>query len=307
MAKRVVARAIAWQVYGGLLGTAAIFAAVAELGWWVFFLYNRSFVDRKWTIIIHASAALCALAVWHYVRRRETRERTLRQAGQAAQLEGRGMDLTIGPFLVRIEVAFLAMVALLGFLTGDLVRAAAFVLSATVAVLAHELGHAEVARRFGQVASIRLHLYGGTTYHMGGVLTRAATWTIAAAGPAAGLLIGAAIFGIAEALDPRSKRLDAILHDAAFVNAGWAALNLLPILPLDGGKLLLTHPRIEGAANVVSAIVAAILAAVGLVVGQPGLTLTFALLAGNNFGETTAGRRLAEWWDRVERRWRSRR
>lgn len=305
MAKRVVARAIAWQVYGGLLGTAAIFAAMAELGWWIFFLYNRSFVDRKWTIIIHSSAALCALAVWHYMRRRETRERTLVQAGEGAQLEGRAMELMIGPFLVRIEIAFLPMVALLGFLTGDLIRAAAFILSATAAVLAHELGHAEAARRFGHVASIRLHMYGGTTDHMGGVLSRAATWTITAAGPAAGLLIGAALFGVVEALDPRSKRLDAILHDAAFVNAGWAALNLLPILPLDGGKLLLTHPRIEGAANIASTIVASSAAVTALLVGQPVLALTFALLAGNNFEETPAGRRLAEWSDRVERRWRT--
>ena len=305
MANRVVARAIAWQVYGGLLGTAVIFAAMGELGWWSFFLYNSSFVNRPWTIGIHGFAAVCAIALWHYMRMRRSREQTLADAGEAADLEGRGPGFRIGPFAVKIEIAFFAIAALLGFLTGDLLRAGVFLVSATLAVLAHELGHAAAARRYGHVASIHMHMLGGTTLHFGTVLSRRANALIAFAGPAVGLVLGALFFALLFALEPRSERIRAMLQDAVFVNAGWAAMNLLPVLPLDGGQLLLASRRLAPAAHVISIVTAIVIAVVAFIVApQPLSGMFFAMFALYNFAETSIGRRIGAKLERFEEKWR---
>ena len=58
------------------------------------------------------------------------------------------------------------------------------------------------------------------------------------AGPAAGILLGLPVLWAIHALGWPSCTGGFALRTAAFTTLGWSALNLLPIVPLDGGHLL---------------------------------------------------------------------
>jgi Zn-dependent protease len=105
---------------------------------------------------------------------------------------------------------------------------------AGVSVLAHELGHALAYRAFGAAPRIRLYSFGGLTY--GAALPTARSIVASLAGPLAGFAVGGVVWLIAEVLPGRSPEADAVVRDLLFVNIGWGLFNLLPILPMDGGR-----------------------------------------------------------------------
>ena len=111
----------------------------------------------------------------------------------------------------------------------------------TVSVLIHELGHALAAKRFGQHPTISLHMLGGTTSYKGeGTLSRGQQILITIAGPASGLLLGGLAWTArlgANALDWSRPLVTLAFNDALFVNIGWSLFNLLPVLPMDGGRI----------------------------------------------------------------------
>jgi Zn-dependent protease len=134
-----------------------------------------------------------------------------------------------------------------------------FVLGATAAllfplsILLHELGHALVARRRGiQVAGIELWLLGGLA-RMRPAQTPGAEFAVAVAGPLVSLAITAlCVLAGATVLDWQqfwdAARLDtyagmgageAVLGYIAGVNAIVFGFNLIPGLPLDGGRIAL--------------------------------------------------------------------
>jgi Zn-dependent protease len=61
---------------------------------------------------------------------------------------------------------------------------------------------------------------------------------IAAAGSAAGLLFGGAVWVVSGRFGPYSPLTTFTLENLVFVNVFWGLLNWLPIRPLDGGHLL---------------------------------------------------------------------
>ncbi|HKO62685.1 MAG TPA: M50 family metallopeptidase [Pyrinomonadaceae bacterium] len=112
-----------------------------------------------------------------------------------------------------------------------------------VSVLLHEMGHALVARKFGVEPSIKLYSMGGLTSFKSGVnLTPSQHLFISLAGPAAGFLLGGIVFVVGPTiLGPDPSPLLAVTYsDLLWVNIGWGIFNLLPMLPLDGGNVLLT-------------------------------------------------------------------
>jgi len=112
-----------------------------------------------------------------------------------------------------------------------------------VSVLLHELGHALVGCKFGLAPSIKLYSMGGLTSWDSEVnLTPPKHLLVSLAGPAAGLLFGGIIFvARPTVLGPNpSPLLAALYSDLLWVNIGWGIFNLLPMLPLDGGHVLLT-------------------------------------------------------------------
>ena len=110
-------------------------------------------------------------------------------------------------------------------------------IAATVAffgsILAHEFGHAMVARRYGvRTRSIDLWALGGVARLDREPPSPRADGLIAVAGPAVSLLIGVVAFGAGMALQ------STVLVWVGFVNGVLAVFNMLPGAPLDGGRVL---------------------------------------------------------------------
>ena len=115
-----------------------------------------------------------------------------------------------------------------------------------ISVLLHELGHALVARRFGLSPQITLYSMGGVTaWSEEAEITPPKHLAISLAGPAAGFLLGGILFVAAPTLlrAMPSELLTVAYYDLLWVNIGWGIFNLFPILPLDGGHVLLTLER----------------------------------------------------------------
>ncbi len=113
-----------------------------------------------------------------------------------------------------------------------------FVISLLGSVLLHELGHALTARRFGiGVRGITLELLGGYTEMDRDAPTPRADLLISLAGPAVSAVLGAAAVTVTLALPERT-----LAHQLAFQlavsNVVVAVFNVLPGLPLDGGRAL---------------------------------------------------------------------
>jgi Zn-dependent protease len=108
-----------------------------------------------------------------------------------------------------------------------------------VGVLAHELGHAAAIRRQGFAPAIQLHGFGGaTSWAAHRPLPPSRRILISAAGPAVGIAIGLTALALARIAALDVPILRELTWYAIWVNLGWGLLNLLPILPLDGGEIV---------------------------------------------------------------------
>ncbi len=107
-----------------------------------------------------------------------------------------------------------------------------------ISVLCHELGHALTASCFGRQCHIELVAMGGLTHHDGEALSFWKQFLITLNGPIFGFLLGLAAYFLAAAPQITSLPLKAFLISVRDINWFWTAVNLLPILPLDGGQLL---------------------------------------------------------------------
>jgi Zn-dependent protease len=111
----------------------------------------------------------------------------------------------------------------------------------SLSVLVHELGHAFASRAFGYEARVELAGLGGHT-RPHGPGSSPLPWhrdvLLTLAGPLAGLLLGAAgLLGWA-ALGERTGPLGFVLQTVGWTNLLWSAVNLVPVMPLDGGRVL---------------------------------------------------------------------
>jgi len=107
-----------------------------------------------------------------------------------------------------------------------------------VSLLGHELGHAVTARREGMdLDGITLWLFGGVARFKGMFPSAAAELRIALAGPAVSLVIGCVCSVLAWAVALPSV-IDGVLAWLGYVNLILLVFNLLPALPLDGGRVL---------------------------------------------------------------------
>ena len=116
----------------------------------------------------------------------------------------------------------------------------ASVLLLFASILAHEFGHAIVARRLGiEIEEIDLWLLGGVSRMRGEAHDPGDELRYALAGPAVTAVI-ATCFGVAAVLLPPSTPpvLSALVEYQAIVNATILVFNLLPAFPLDGGRVL---------------------------------------------------------------------
>lgn len=150
------------------------------------------------------------------------------------------MKFTFAGFPVDVHWSFLLVAALLGIRNNDLRILLIWVSVVFVSVLLHELGHAVIARRYGLQPSISLYGMGGLTkFRSGPRLTRSRSILVSVAGPGAGLLLGGVAWGITQIPMPELNPFGRLaLYYLLVVNVFWSILNLLPILPLDGGSVM---------------------------------------------------------------------
>jgi len=108
-----------------------------------------------------------------------------------------------------------------------------------ISILVHEFGHGLMARMFGYSPSIALYMMGGLCASESERQTPWQRLAVLFAGPGAGLLLFAFIWGGYTALgEPRLSVLGwNIYRNMIRINLFWSLLNLLPIWPLDGGQI----------------------------------------------------------------------
>jgi Zn-dependent protease/CBS domain-containing protein len=105
-------------------------------------------------------------------------------------------------------------------------------------ILLHELGHAFQAKREGlEIEGITLWLFGGVAKFKGMFESAGSEFRIAIAGPLVSLALGVAFVGIA-VLTKMSPEVDGVAAWLGYINLTLLVFNLLPALPLDGGRVL---------------------------------------------------------------------
>jgi len=167
----------------------------------------------------------------------------------------------------------------------------------TISLLAHEFGHALMARYFKLQPQILLHGFGGLTGHDRAGRDRDEALIIAA-GPSAGLLLGAIVFAVWRFAPIASDNTRDTLYYFMFINFIWSVFNLLPMWPMDGGQLLrigasqvLKPARGERLTHIVS-IVVVVLVALGsyLVDFGPMMMIILAMTAWQNVQALSANK-----------------
>lgn len=198
-----------------------------------------------------------------------------------------------------------------------------------VSILIHELGHALAFRKFGIESDVVLYHFGGlaiprSSRRKHGDLSPAEDLGVALAGPA--LQLGSALVvvalvkmtgyrldqfdtlfrlpeairsaigadvGKAMALD--SVGLYAMIDFYLFPSIFWAVLNLVPVLPLDGGRVAYSVVQLRGGdvtqAIWISVIASAIVALYGFSSGQTYMAIMFMILGINNYQRLQPGTR----------------
>ncbi len=144
-------------------------------------------------------------------------------------------------FNVTVQLAFLGLLVIYALFSLQRQEPLYAMISWSVVVflsiLVHELGHAFAARRFRRhVHGIYLHGFGGHVTHSGGGAA-SQDLAISLAGPGAGLLLGATTWAIAPYL-PYHPVIATVVGDLLWINIFWSLVNLLPMMPLDGGNAL---------------------------------------------------------------------
>jgi Zn-dependent protease/CBS domain-containing protein len=104
-------------------------------------------------------------------------------------------------------------------------------------LLLHELGHSWVARREGmEIDGITLWLFGGVSEFKTRFPSAGAEFRIAIAGPLVSLVLGVVFVLIALAGLPSA--VDGVAAWLGYINLTLLVFNLIPALPLDGGRVL---------------------------------------------------------------------
>jgi Zn-dependent protease len=105
-------------------------------------------------------------------------------------------------------------------------------------LLLHELGHAVQAQREGmEIEGITLWVFGGVAQFRGAFPSAGAEFRIAIAGPIVSLVLGAVFLATALAI-PLPSAVDGVVFWLGYINLTLLVFNLMPALPLDGGRVL---------------------------------------------------------------------
>ena len=229
-----------------------------------------------------------------------------RFAPESCTREGRDSVKEVKPsqfslfgFGIRIEIFFgLLAVWVMASFSPDYVRGAAIVAAVGSSILVHELGHAFAFRRYGFESSIVLHGLGGYTMPVQGTrLTNGQDLLVSLAGPFT------QIFGLGLPALLLSRQgiftgtADVVVRSMVWFNLLWGVVNLLPVLPLDGGNIffrgasILTQKNQIQLARLVSAAVAIPVGVAAYSIGYVFVALGAGYFAVNNLMEWSNSRK----------------
>lgn len=154
------------------------------------------------------------------------------------------LDVTfrLGRIPVRVHPLHWLSLALVGlpWFDANVLAGLLWIACGFASILWHELGHAFAMRYYGSPARIQLIAFGGLAIPTYPSPTPARRLTIAAAGPAAGFLLLAIVWGSNQlaAWSEAHPYLGLAYFMLTRINLFWTLLNLLPVWPLDGGQML---------------------------------------------------------------------
>uniref|UniRef100_A0A7C2JW88 Peptidase M50 domain-containing protein n=1 Tax=Schlesneria paludicola TaxID=360056 RepID=A0A7C2JW88_9PLAN len=162
--------------------------------------------------------------------------------------EGTPFDLQmhLARIPIRVIPTFWLMAAVLGWDPDRLDLVFLWVMCVFGSILFHEMGHALTAMAFGYDPHIVLYHFGGyAAFFPDRELTPLKSLLITLAGPLPQLALGLATVAALlltkgwadQHLEPKSAEyLEFTLIFLITINVGWSLMNLLPVLPLDGGQ-----------------------------------------------------------------------
>lgn len=173
---------------------------------------------------------------------------------------------------IEIQPWFWITLALIGGATSAadpqaLLFLALFILAGFLSILVHELGHALTIKHFGAPTRITLQAFGGYATYPANLLTRRQEILVTAAGPAIQLVLGGIFFLILHFVPLPTPATRILVFYVFAVSLFWALLNLIPVIPLDGGRLMASflgpqRTRLALQISIVCAIVGSIIVAV---------------------------------------------
>lgn len=151
------------------------------------------------------------------------------------------MHVRLFGFDIEITMGFWLTAVMLAFMESKLepISIVLWALVLLISVLVHELGHGVAYRVFGVRSNIRLHFLGGATYPT--IVLPLARWKqviVSLAGPFAGLALAIAAYVLLQTVHIAHPGFHKVAMMLFYANLGWTILNLLPVLPLDGGHVV---------------------------------------------------------------------
>ena len=172
---------------------------------------------------------------------------------------------------IRVHVTFLILLVWLAFGTdaASPLREAGFVILVFTCVLIHELSHALMGKRFGiQTKEITLYPFGGIASIMAQPSPRGELF-IAIIGPISNLIIAAGLYPWTDLSTlAEGDMTKTTLIDRLFItNIAIAVFNLLPALPMDGGRVtraILTLLNVKNATRIAARLSQGICLAMGI-------------------------------------------
>ncbi len=147
---------------------------------------------------------------------------------------------------VRVHPGFWLMAVIMGSRLlqeiDGLMLVAIWVAVVFISILVHEMGHALAVRYFRWEPHIVLYHFGGyAAYHPPWGQTHWQSIFISFAGPGAGFLLYGIVrlfeFWYVQDINRLNWFVLFAIYQLKYVNLWWGLINLLPVLPLDGGRI----------------------------------------------------------------------
>lgn len=158
--------------------------------------------------------------------------------GAHSQYEWHAFNVASIP--VRFSTWYLVIVVLVMSRAGSFESGAVWLFAVTLSVLLHELGHGFAAKMYNMRPSILLHGFGGWCERQSGG-DNDQELIISSAGPAVNLVLGGLFYFLVQSVSPASVPwwVYDFIFGSFYINLFGGVFNLLPVLPLDGGSIML--------------------------------------------------------------------